>query len=593
MEQPVLVPEVQKIEMCEGTYAIPKKVTIGFNGLEAQLAFFLKDWLTFTAVQENGDIRLTLNTGIAEQGYRITITDYILIEYSTPRGAFYAFTTLKQLVLGAENISLIPKIIVEDWPDIENRGIMLDVSRGRMTKIEVIKKVIEWIAALKYNQFQLYFDSIVYDYPGLEEYTAGWVVYTVDEIRELNEFCTQHFVDLVPNQNSFAHMDVWLKQPGLSHLAITKDETGEKSGTLNPLNPESLEFMDKVYGSLLPNFDGKLVNIGCDEAWEIGQGETKEECDKICKGQFYLNYLMKLHDLIADKYMHTPMFWDDIALNYPELVYKLPKDMILIEWGYEFDHPFDEHCKIIHDHSLRFYVSPGTATWNSICGRTVNMLENVRCAGVAARKYGAEGFLLTDWGDGGRPQPMAPSIISYVVGSIYGWHTADTSKDGKESIADIARQYADKYIFKADSGFSDLIMRLGKTCHLEHERRLNATGIWERFRDAKPLYNPVIKAYAAEIKNELQNYTLRCDYNELIKQEVYNTCLLLMIVADPLNMKAKAEQWKNEYIRLWDIRSMHDPKGYGENTFYMDRLIKTAEEQKTVETEKTDIIWFF
>lgn len=46
----------------------------------------------------------------------------------------------------------------------------------------------------------------------------------------------------------------------------------------------------------------------------------------------------------------------------------------------------------------RYYVCPGTSSWNTLLGRTDNALLNIYNAGAAAKRHGAEGMLVTDWG---------------------------------------------------------------------------------------------------------------------------------------------------------------------------------------------------
>lgn len=553
-EKPVLVPSVQSIVMGEGIYYIPKTVKINFGNIEKIPTFFLNGWLTWEKTENEADITFIRNSEMNDQGYKMTVKNGVAVEYAKDCGAFYALTTLKQLVTDDENGKYIPEVTVEDWPEISQRAVMLDVSRGRRTKIEVLKKTVDWLAVLKFNQFQLYFDAIIFEYPGFEEYTKGECAYTVEEIKELNDYCCERFMQLVPNQNSFGHLERWLEQPNLSHMAITRDN-GTKSGVLNPLNEDSLKFMDKIYGSLLPAFGGELINIGCDETAEIGQGETKAECERIGTGRVYVDFLLKLYGLVTEKYKRTPMFWCDIAMQHPELLPTLPKDLIAIEFDYEGDHPFKERCKILKDAGLRFYVSPGTSGWNSICGRTENMTENLRNAAKCAIKYGAEGYLLTDWGDGGHPQPLACSIAAYVIGSIYAWHAESYEREGIGKVCQDAAHFANIHIFKTDFDFFGFLLRLGKYSNLEGIRQTNSTLTWNNFCGCKPTHFPMIYRYASELREEIENVNLNCEYADLIKGEIENACRLLMIISDPKNINGEDDLWKRDYISYWNERS--------------------------------------
>ena len=561
MNIPKIVPHVQNLCAQDGSYVLPKTVKINFGTLQQTPAFFLNGWLDFEITAENADIRFIENTTLHTQGYTLTVGDGITVEYKTPCGALYAMTTLKQLVCGAEQAGVLPCLTIQDHPDIQQRGLMLDVSRGRVTTLEILKVIVDWLCALKYNQFQLYFDAIVFDYPGMEEFTKGKVTYTVEEIRELQRYCQERCIELVPNQNSFGHMAAWLKEPSLEHLGVLHCE-GKPSNTLNPLDAGSLELMDRIFTALLPVFDSKYVNIGCDETNEIKQGATKEVCEQSGIGKVYLYYLLKLYELVHDKHEHTPMFWDDITMEHPELIELLPKDIVVLEWGYESNHPYEDHCRKLQKNGLRYYVVPGTASWTGIGGRSTNMLKNLRESAECARQYGAEGYLLTDWGDGGHPSPLACSLLPCVIGGMYAWHAEDGAITGESTVLRDACQYADRYIFETDFALSDWLYRFGMSHHLEETRYHNITYVWWMFKlKCQPTYMPMHHLFAKLMQEELQGVKLGCQSGELLLRELDNACRLMMLVADPANIGEKEQAYIEEYETLWDMRSKHDPVG--------------------------------
>lgn len=82
------------------------------------------------------------------------------------------------------------------------------------------------------------------------------------------------------------------------------------------------------------------------------------------------------------------MFWGDIILQQPDLISRLPKDSIALEWGYEADHPFDADGAKFTEAGVPFYVCPGTSSWNSLVGRTDNALGNLLNAAENGLKQG-------------------------------------------------------------------------------------------------------------------------------------------------------------------------------------------------------------
>jgi hexosaminidase len=71
---------------------------------------------------------------------------------------------------------------------------------------------------------------------------------------------------------------------------------------------------------------------------------------------------------------------------------------------------------------ITFYVCPGTSTWQTMIGRHDNALANLRAAAKVGKKFRAAGFLNTDWGDGGHPQPLAVSWPMFAAGAGLAWN---------------------------------------------------------------------------------------------------------------------------------------------------------------------------
>jgi hypothetical protein len=116
------------------------------------------------------------------------------------------------------------------------------------------------------------------------------------------------------------------------------------------------------------------------------------------------------------------MCWGDIITKHPELIPELPTDIIALEWGYEYNHPFAENCAKFAASGIPFFVAPGTSSWNSICGRTDNVIGNISNAALNGLKTGAKGFLNTDWGDNGHWQPLSVSYLGFMAGAMASWN---------------------------------------------------------------------------------------------------------------------------------------------------------------------------
>ena len=315
------------------------------------------------------------------------------------------------------------------------RSYMLDISRDKVPSMGTLKQLVEILEKFNYNQLQLYTEH-TFAYSKHEAVWKDASPMTAQEVRELDLFCAMHGIDLVPNQNSFGHLERWLVKPEYNHLAelprggaplpwggFKKDPT-----TLCPTDPASLDFLAGLYDELLPNFESRLFNIGCDETFDLlGEGRSAAAVKEKGEGRVYLEFLLKVAELVR-KRGKRPMFWGDVILRHPELVPELPKDLIALDWGYEGNHPFMDEAAKFAAAGLDFYVCPGTSSWNSLAGRVENMRENMIAAERAGHLHGAKGFMVTDWGDGGHWQPLAASLPGLILGGNLAYSGASAAK---------------------------------------------------------------------------------------------------------------------------------------------------------------------
>ncbi|MEP7290227.1 MAG: glycoside hydrolase family 20 zincin-like fold domain-containing protein [Chloroflexota bacterium] len=411
-----------------------------FAGLSAQKALKQHAGLDCDLVSGSSVpalLTITLGGVGHAEGYRLSITSSgIKVAGDDPAGAFYGVQTLNQLL--QTHGSHLPLLEIEDYPDFPARGIMHDISRDKVPTMETLFGLIDWLASLKINQFQLYTEH-TFAYRNHPTVWAKASPITAEQILELDVYCRERFVELVPNQNSFGHMHRWLKLPEYADLAETHERVyewmSEVPFTLDPNHPGSLELLESMYDELLPNFTSKMFNVGADETWDLGTGRSKAETEARGKGRVYLDFLLKIYQQVKAR-GRTMQFWGDIINQYPELVPEIPKDTIALEWGYEAGHPFAEKSELFAKSGIPFYVCPGTSSWTTIAGRTDNMKGCIRNSVENGLKFGAIGVLNTDWGDRGHWQHLPISYSGFAYGAALSWYAAGNNDVDLEAALD-------------------------------------------------------------------------------------------------------------------------------------------------------------
>jgi hypothetical protein len=360
-------------------------------------------------------VAVTLDDGLRPEGYRIVVDDGgVRAAAADAVGVAHARRTLAQL---AGPDGRWPHVRIDDHPDLAVRGAMLDVSRDKVPTMDTLLALVDQLAAWKYNHLQLYVEH-TFTHRGHEVVWRDASPFTPVEIEELDRFCRDRHVELVPNQNLLGHMERFLIHPEYRSMAIEPD--GLRWLGFLPRNPTTVDPRREDAFALVSGLvegwvdalpDAARVHIGLDEPWEL--------TDELLPD--YARWLQRLRGLpVLDG--REALMWGDILAEHPELMAGLPSGVTVCEWGYEADHPWAERLERLADAGLSRWVCPGTSSWDSLLGRTTNMLDNIGGAVDAAlADGGVSAMLVTDWGDWGHLQYLPVSLPGFAWAGSQSW----------------------------------------------------------------------------------------------------------------------------------------------------------------------------
>lgn len=349
-----------------------------------------------------------------DQGFMLAIEeDSLHLSSRTEQGLFYGCLAYEQIARQANEDGSLLAVEVIDWPVLENRGLMLDISRGRVYTLDYLKQLVSKLAMLRINVLQLYIEH-TFAFSFLSEVHQGSDPITAEEIRQLDRWCKDYYIELQANLQSFGHCNRLLTTKGFRHL-----RESDLYWTLSPAVEETYSLLDRMYAEFLPNFSSSVLNIDSDETYDLGSGKSASMVEKEGKGEVYLAHLLRLRKLAA-KQGKTLMVFGDVILRHPELLEQIPNDIVFLDWIYD---PHDEYStpRKFAASNRTFWVCPGTGAWNTLFPRQDGAVKNIQNLTMEGIRQGAEGMLLCDWGDHGSYTPPAFSLAAFAVAAEVSW----------------------------------------------------------------------------------------------------------------------------------------------------------------------------
>ncbi|AEE17050.1 beta-N-acetylhexosaminidase [Treponema brennaborense] len=377
-----LVPRPRSVTAADGFFAVSAafiECAAEFGETAAVCAAQLTEAGLACASGANGtgtaNIRICEDAGVAHgEGYVLVVaSDGITIRASRTAGVFYAFQTLRQLVMSAaewygcaaegngrpaENPVPVrlPCCRIADEPAYEWRGFMLDTSRN-FYPASFIKKVIDALAFHKLNRFHWHLTDdqgwrlYVPEYPLLTgiggfrgDFRAKWVgktggFYTDAEVSEIVEYARLRNIIVVPEIETPGHSSsVLAAYPGLGCTGgpyQVEQRFGVFDDVLCAGNDDVFKLYDAVFDTVCRLFPGPYVHIGGDECPRTNW-KTCPKCQARMKAEGLRNedeiqsWMTVRFASMLEKRGKIPVGWDEVLDGTERL--GLPESMIVQSW---------------------------------------------------------------------------------------------------------------------------------------------------------------------------------------------------------------------------------------------------------------------
>jgi hypothetical protein len=354
---------------------------------------------------------------LGDEGYLLVVkSGGVVVAGASPAGVFYGLQTLKQLVRGEGASAYIQGALVTDWPSMRWRAVSDDISRGPVPTVEYVKRQIRTEAMFKLNMHSFYMENVFQSASHPLIAPEGGSL-SPEEIRELVAYARRYHVELVPEQQTFGHLHKALKLEKYKELAEVP-----YGDVLSPQAEGSYEIVADWYKELDQLFPGKFFHIGADETFELGQGRSAEQVKARGIGPVYFDHLKRVRELLQP-YNRRLMFWGDIALNHPELLPNVPRDMIAMNWDYAPRESYDARIGLFKKAGLEQFVCPGVWSWNQIFPNTDAASVNITGFVRDGQEAGVLGMMNTQWDDDGESL-FEMTWYGIVLGAAASWQAA-------------------------------------------------------------------------------------------------------------------------------------------------------------------------
>lgn len=373
-----------------------------------------------TDVQTNGKISISHGNDSGE-AYSLYITeDGIKIDSDSAAGAFYAIQTLKQLLKQGKELSCVE---IHDKPEFEHRGFYHDVTRGRIPKIQTLKELVDKLAEYKVNSLQLYMEH-TFDFDEYKKFNENQEPYTKEDIIELDEYCKENFIELIPSLSCFGHLYELLQLDEYKHLCELENYEPQNHvwrermdhHTIDVSNPQSIELIKSLVDRYCECFSSKYFNICCDETFDLGKGRNSGKP----VAELYVGFVSQLVKHLEEK-GKTVMLWADVVQNHLDEISGLSNDTILLNWNYSARVNISK-IKKIFDTGRTQIVCPGTWGWQRMIEYLPESVDNIKRVAAFSKICNVMGIINTNWGDFGHFCNPLNVGYSLALGATESWN---------------------------------------------------------------------------------------------------------------------------------------------------------------------------
>lgn len=303
--------------------------------------------------------------------------------------------------------SITQKTVATD-SSFDQVGLMLDLSRGKVLTVKTIKNIIDEASAFGFTYINMYLEDLITleDYP---QYGYMRGKYSDAEIISLVDYAHTKGLEIFPAIQTLGHLEHFLRWEQSNKIKDTET-------VLNVTTEETYDFIEALIKKCKLLFGGNKINIGMDEAFDLGHGSVFRRGNQLSRKELYLNHLNRVTEICINEGYDVIKIWSDMlfstysqadgeslyATNFKAEIENLNPALELIFWNYwtEEQTTYEKILDAHHKFSGNVSMALGIHTWG-IPFYNLNQLNVSQAALQACENKGVKDVLFTMWGDDG------------------------------------------------------------------------------------------------------------------------------------------------------------------------------------------------
>ncbi|MGL5677607.1 MAG: beta-N-acetylhexosaminidase [Cellulosilyticaceae bacterium] len=386
----------------------------GLDAIKKLMPFELDDTVAVHKLDDTSEHCLEIHRG-----------DTCTISYQKPHHFFRALSLYLQFA-GEEQATFV----YSERALIPTCGAMIDVSRNSVYKPAKVKELLVKLALMGHSTCMLYTED-TYELPGYPYFGYLRGAYTLEELKDLDDYAYHLGIELIPCIQTLAHLKQTLKWNYGQKMQDTAD-------VLLVNAPETYAFLEAMFSTLKSTFRTNRIHIGMDEAFDLGRGKSIEANGFKHHNELMVMHLEKVNELLT-KYDLQPMMWDDMFLRGsgphanqfdpnatvdPAIAASVPKNMSLVYWDY---YHLEEDFYTMSFHKRSTFSNPvifagGVWKWMGYAPHYDKTFITTNAALTACKKYGITEVLATMWGDDGDEAPIDVTMLGLILFAEHCYH---------------------------------------------------------------------------------------------------------------------------------------------------------------------------